>query len=130
MNLGSGGGGGSGSSGGGASLSAEAFRSEDGTSILWGKLATTIVGALLAIYGLGVSAVVDAVLQLVIGGVNWVAGFTSGLVSEAAGVGIAMGTTAWSLATAPVRGMVGIWVPFAVLAVAFVYIYLIQGGDD
>jgi hypothetical protein len=111
-------------------LAAKAFRSEDGSSILWGKLATTIVGALMAVYGLGVSAIIDAMFQLVIGGVDWLTIFASGLVTEAVGVFITLGTTAWSLATAPVRGMVGVWVPFAVLAVAFVYLYLLSGGDD
>jgi hypothetical protein len=129
MNLGSGGGGGSGSSGG-VSLSVETFRSEDGSSILWGKLATTIIGALMAAYGVGVSAIVDAVFQLAIGGVDWVANFASGLVTEGVGVFITLGTTAWNLALAPVKGMAGLWVPFAVLAVALGYLYLIQGGAD
>lgn len=122
MNLGSGGGGDGG-------VSATQFR--DGGQILWGKLATTIMGAFIAAYGVGISAIIDAVVGLVVGGIDWFAGFLSGLlIEEPAGVVIALGTTAWDLAIGAVEGLTGLWVPLAVMAVALGYLYLVQGGDD
>lgn len=128
MNLGGGGGGDGGNTSPG-SLAADQFR--DGNSILWRKLATTIMGAFIAAYGVGFSAIVDAVFGLAIGGVNWVGDFLSGLlIEEPAGVVIALGTTAWDLAIGSVEGLTGLWVPIAVLAVVLAYLYLMQGGDD
>jgi hypothetical protein len=80
-------------------------------------------------YGLGISAVVDAVFQLGIGGFDWVAGSASGLVAEGLGVIITLATTAWSLALSPLQGTDGLLVPALALAVALVYLYLLKGGD-
>lgn len=109
-------------------LTAEAFRNEDG-SMDYVSLGLTLIGSVVAAWSVGIAAVIDAVFQLVIGGIDWVASFSSGLVTEGAGVFITLGTRAWALGISPIRGLSGIWVPVVVLAVALGYLYLLQRGD-
>lgn len=125
VNAGTGGGGGSGST----RLSAKSFQNSDG-SIDWVGLVMTLGGAFAMAWGVGLAAVLDAVFALIIGGVNWFAGFGSGLVNEGAGLIIVLGTRAWALSTASIRGLSGIWVPVVVVGLALGYLYLIQGGGD
>ena len=115
---------------GGTGLSTEWFIGDDGISIRWERLATTLVGSVLVAWGVGFATVVDAIFPLVISGVKWLASFGSGLLKESFGIIIAMGTTAWSLALGSVEGLTGLWVPVVMLAVVLAYFALIQRGDD
>ena len=111
---------------GGTGLSTEWFIGEDGISIRWERLATTIVGSVLVAWGVGFATVVDAIFQFVIGGIDWLASFGSGLLEESLGIVIAMGTTAWGLAVGTVEGLTGLWVPVVVLAVALAFLYVVR----
>ncbi|MFB6188578.1 MAG: hypothetical protein ABEI57_01725 [Halapricum sp.] len=134
MNRGAGGGGG-GSGGDGSvwdvgPIKASAFTTDDGTGIKWVQLATTIIGGLLMAWSVGVSAIVDAVFGLVVGGIDWLSEVVSSIVEESLGVPITVGTVAWNTAVGTIKGLSGLWVPALVLGVALGYLYLIQRGVD
>lgn len=129
MNQGSGGGGGSGGSSGVAGLSADAFIADDG-SVDYVRLATTLVGGAMMVYSVGTAAIVDAVIGLAVGGIDWIAGFGSGLLKHGFGIIIASGTAAWEAATALVRATSGLWVPVLVLALALGYLYLVGWWNE
>ena len=102
----------------------------DGTTILWGKLATTVVGGVLVVWSVGIGAIWDAIFSAAIAGVDWVAGLGSTIVKGLSGIVIAMGNAGWAAAIAPVEAVTGIWVPFTVLAIALGYLFILNRGGD